>query len=99
MLDKITQLHLISTIVPSFVRIIHGLSCPVILFFAKTLGVCLRTPSMNETADWSRESGSSATEDELPNEDIVVTEARLTLQDEPMTGRIPLNKKLQQIRM
>ena len=54
---------------------------------------------MNESADCSRKSGSSATEDELPNEDIVVTEARLTLQDEPMTGWIPLKKKLQQIRM
>ena len=85
--------------VPLFVRIIHGLSCPVILFFGKSLGACLRTPSMNESADCSRESGSSATEDELPNEDIVVTEARLTLQDEPMTGWIPLRKRLQQIRM
>lgn len=46
-----------------------------------------------DAAEWSRDSASSATDDALPNDDIVVTEARLEeVQYEPLRGWIPLGK-------
>lgn len=62
--------------------LIHGLSFPFTVFFDATFGACFRPLSgadMDEfdAAEWSRDSGSSATDDALPNDDIVVTEARL----------------------
>ena len=58
---------------------------PFTLVFGATLGGCFRAPSRaemdeDEAAECSRDSASSATEEALPNEDMVETEARLVLQ-------------------
>ena len=52
------------------------------MFFGATFGGCFHPPSSAEmdefeAAEWSRDSASSATDDALPNDDTVVTEARL----------------------
>ena len=66
-----------------FERIIHGLSFPFTSFLdVKPFGGCFLLLSgadmdEDEAAEWSRDSPSSATDDALPNDDMVVTEARL----------------------
>ena len=77
---KLSHLTSIGGTLPG--RMIHGLSLPFTPFFDATFGGCFCPASMeeDEAADWSRDSASSATEDALPYEDIVVTEARPVFQ-------------------
>ena len=65
-----------------FACLIHGLSFPFTPFFDEPFDGCFRPLSgadMDEleAAESSRDSASSATDDALPNDDMVVTEARL----------------------
>lgn len=65
-----------------FACLIHGLSFPFTPFLDIAFDGCFRPLSgadMDEfeAAEWSRDSASSATDDALPNDDMVVTDARL----------------------
>lgn len=65
-----------------FACLTHGLSFPFIPFFDDPFDGCFRPLSgadMDEleAAERSRDSTSSATDDALPNDDMVVTDARL----------------------
>ena len=65
-----------------FACLIQGLSFPFTPFFDDPFDGCLRPLSgadMDEleAAEWSRDSASSATDDALPNDEMVVTDARL----------------------
>jgi len=77
-----------------FACLIHGLSFPFTPFFDDPFDGCflpLSGADMDEleAVERSRDSASSATDDALPNDDMVVTDARL---DEFLRGWIPLGK-------